>query len=92
MKYSTPEKHGIKSADIAAYIKTLEDANLSMHDIIIARHGEIVFETYWKPFHKDNFRHLQHKYLLHYYQRQIPVQIRRKLLSDIRISKLLFSF
>ena len=53
MKYSTPEKHGINSSDIQAYIKVLEDANLSMHDIIIARHGEIVFETYWKPFHKD---------------------------------------
>lgn len=53
MKYSKPEKMGIKSSDIKEYIEVLENANLSTHDLIIMRHGEIVFEKYWKPFHKD---------------------------------------
>lgn len=53
MKYSEPEKLGIKSADIQNYIRTLEEADLSTHDLIIMRHGNIVFEHYWEPFNKD---------------------------------------
>lgn len=53
MNYSTPEKQGIRSADIKEYIEILENANLSTHDVIIMRHGKIVFEKYWEPFHKD---------------------------------------
>ena len=53
MKYTKPEKMGIKSSHIKAYIELLEKAGLSTHDLIIMRHGEIVFEHYWKPFDKD---------------------------------------
>lgn len=53
MNYSTPEKQGIRSAYIKEYIEILEEANLSTHDVIIMRHGNIVFEKYWEPFHKD---------------------------------------
>lgn len=53
MNYSTPEKMGISSSDIEEYIKVLESSNLSTHNLIIMRHGNIVFEKYWAPFHKD---------------------------------------
>ena len=53
MLYSTPEKEGISSANIQAFLQVLEDAQLPMHDVIICRHGKIVFEKYWAPFHKD---------------------------------------
>ena len=53
MNYSTPEKQGISSADILEYIKALEDADLATHSVIIARHGNIVFEKYWEPFHPE---------------------------------------
>jgi len=36
-KYGTPESVGIDSSKIKEYIKVLEDANLSTHDIIIMR-------------------------------------------------------
>ena len=52
-KYGTPESCGIKSENIKKYIETLENANLSTHDIIIVRNNTIVYENYWKPFHKD---------------------------------------
>ncbi len=53
MKYITPEKVGISSKKIMELIQSYEKAGLNMHDIIIARHGKICFETYWKPFHAD---------------------------------------
>ena len=56
MKYSSPEKNGIKSADIQRFVKKLVDSNLITHNILIVRHGEIVFEKYFEPFHKD-FHH-----------------------------------
>ena len=52
-KHTTPEKRGISSKNIEKYIKMLEGRKLSTHDIIIMRDDEIVFESYWAPFHKD---------------------------------------
>lgn len=56
MKRTTLEKAGISSAKVKEYIELLEREGLSTHDIIIARRGEIAFETYWKPFH-EKFNH-----------------------------------
>ena len=53
MKYTTPEKMGISSSSIKRYLEALAKADLSTHDVIIARGGNIVFEKYWQPFDKD---------------------------------------
>ncbi len=53
MKYSTPEKLGIKSEWIKEFIEYMEKTGLCTHDFIIMRHDQIVFENYWAPFHKD---------------------------------------
>ncbi len=53
MEYIKPEKVGISSDNILKMIKKLNDSGLNMHDTIIARHGKICYEAYWKPFHKD---------------------------------------
>ena len=53
MKYSTPEKCGISSANIKKLIDRFETSALSTHNVIIARGDTIVFEKYWEPFHKD---------------------------------------
>lgn len=53
MKYSTPEKEGIKSSYIKEYVQKLEEYNLSSHNLLIMRHGKVIFESYWAPFHKD---------------------------------------
>ena len=45
-----PEEVGIPSQCIFDYLKKLEDAELSVHDMIIVRHGKICFENYWEPF------------------------------------------
>jgi len=56
MNLKTPESLGIRSEDILAYIKLLEEKNLSTHDILIMRGNDLAFEAYWEPFHKD-FQH-----------------------------------
>ena len=53
MKYSIPEKEGIKSSYIKEFVKSLEDARLITHNLIIMRNDKIIFENYWEPFHKD---------------------------------------
>jgi len=54
--YATPEETGISSANIQKYIDVLESSELVTHNLIIMRHGKIVFEHYWEPFDRD-FRH-----------------------------------
>lgn len=54
--YASPESVGIPSAEIEACIRELEAQELYMHSFMVIRHGKIVTEGYWKPFHKD-FRH-----------------------------------
>lgn len=53
MKYSSPEKQGISSGNILQYLKILENSRMATHNMIIMRNDEIVYEAYWKPFHKD---------------------------------------
>ncbi|MBQ2766158.1 MAG: beta-lactamase family protein [Clostridia bacterium] len=50
---TTPERAGIDSAHIRAFMETLEKHDLATHSIIIARGGKILFEHYIAPFHKD---------------------------------------
>ncbi len=59
MKYSLPEECGISSAAIEKFMRLLEDRRVYMHDIIIAKGDNIIFEKYWAPFH-ENFLHRQY--------------------------------
>lgn len=56
MKYIKPEEAGISSDNIREYLDRLEKGDLSTHNIILMRGNDILFEKYWKPFHK-NFLH-----------------------------------
>ena len=53
LKYTTPEKAGIPSENIAKFIDILEEKQLSTHDLILSRGNEIFFEKYWEPFGPD---------------------------------------
>ncbi len=54
--YTSPEKMGIHSENILAFIKKLDELRMATHEIIIMRGNNIVHEAYWKPFNKD-FKH-----------------------------------
>ena len=47
---------GVPEDALRKYLKYLDDAQLSTHDMIIARGDGIFFERYWEPFHPE-FRH-----------------------------------
>lgn len=53
MNNVTPERAGIRSADIRSYVQFLESHHYAMHSILIARGDDIIFEHYVKPFHAD---------------------------------------
>lgn len=53
MNTSTPERAGIRSSDIRAFVQMLESHHHAMHSILIARGNDIVFEHYTPPFDKD---------------------------------------
>ncbi len=55
-KEVTPEKAGIPSESILAFIKQLEDNQVNVHSFLMARGEEVFAEGYWKPFNKD-FQH-----------------------------------
>lgn len=59
MNNITPEQAGISTQNIIDFLKKIEDANLSTHNIILAKGENIFFEHYWDPFNKD-FLHRQY--------------------------------
>ena len=54
--YVAPETGGIHSVKIREYLQALQEAELSVHSIIIGRGNDILFEKYFSPFTAD-FRH-----------------------------------
>ncbi len=48
---SSPEAQGISSEGIAALFTHVENADLPLHGLVVVRHGYIVTEAYWYPFH-----------------------------------------
>jgi CubicO group peptidase (beta-lactamase class C family) len=59
MNFKKPEECGISSASIEKLVRRLEEKKLFTHSLIIAKGDNIIFENYWKPFHKD-FLHRQY--------------------------------
>ena len=53
MNYTTPEREGISSVNIKKYIDSLEEHQLSTHNIIMMRGENIFFEKYWEPFYPE---------------------------------------
>ena len=54
----TPEKYGISSNDIAAILEGYRKAGLSMHGMVVMRHGEVVAEAYAEPFDADTLHRM----------------------------------
>jgi len=50
---ATLESTGIPSGAVMKVIRELEDKRLPMHSLLILRHGELVHESYWKPFCRE---------------------------------------
>ena len=46
-----PEEVGISSEDVLKFVKSLDDGFTEMHSLMIMRHGKIVAEGWWAPYH-----------------------------------------
>ncbi len=49
----TPEQCGISSRDIRNMIEEWNENGFAMHSVLLARHGQICYEGYWAPFHRE---------------------------------------
>ena len=54
----TPEKYGISSEDITKVIEGLEKEGLSMHSVLVMRHGEVIAECYAAPFDENSLHRM----------------------------------
>ena len=50
---SSPEEQGLPSAAIEALVDRLENEGLEPHSLMIIRHGHVVAEAWWTPYHRD---------------------------------------
>jgi len=51
--FASPESQGVPSGAILEMLDFLEEKRVCMHSFILMRHGAVVAEGYWPPFHKD---------------------------------------
>ena len=50
---STPEAQGVSSAEILAFIEAADKEFDSLNSIMVVRHGHVVVEGWWAPYHAD---------------------------------------
>jgi CubicO group peptidase (beta-lactamase class C family) len=50
---STPEKQGIASADLLAFIDAADEEIDTMNSFMLVRHGHVVAEGWWAPYDRD---------------------------------------
>ncbi|MTD14723.1 serine hydrolase [Nakamurella sp. YIM 132087] len=50
---STPEEQGLPSAAVTALVDRLEREGLEPHSLMVLRHGRLLAESFWAPYHPD---------------------------------------
>ncbi len=56
---SAPEKQGVRSEDILAFLDEVERAGLELHSFMLMRHGHVIAEAWWWPYSADRV-HMTH--------------------------------
>jgi CubicO group peptidase (beta-lactamase class C family) len=50
---STPEAQGVSSVALLSLIDRLERTGLEPHSLMVLRHGQVIAEGWWEPYHRD---------------------------------------
>ena len=50
---STPEAQGVPSAALLALVARLESQGCEPHSLMVLRHGHVIAEGWWAPYHRD---------------------------------------
>ncbi len=56
LEFVTPESEGLPSAAVLDLLDFFDEERINMHSFMLARHGKILAEAYYKPF-DENFMH-----------------------------------
>jgi len=51
---STPEAQGISSSAILAFVEAVEENVEALHSLMVLRHGKVVAEGWWEPYHRED--------------------------------------
>ena len=52
-KAKYPEQAGVSSAELAAFVRDIEDSAIELHSVIVISNGKIAFERYREPYGPD---------------------------------------
>ena len=58
-RMSTPEKQGVDSRQILAMFQNIQSSRLDFHSILVVRHGYLITEAYWAPYHRNTIHNLK---------------------------------
>jgi CubicO group peptidase (beta-lactamase class C family) len=50
---STPEAQGVSSAEILSFVDSVDKTIQSPNSVMVVRHGHVIAEGWWSPYHKD---------------------------------------
>ncbi len=50
---SSPEQEGVPSAALLSLIDRLEEQGLEPHSLMVLRHGRVIAEGWWAPYHRE---------------------------------------
>ena len=53
LQFARPEEMGVHPGLIADYVREMNARRKMCHSFLMMRHGKVIAEGYWKPFHKD---------------------------------------
>lgn len=53
LRYSRPEALGVHPAWIREYVEEMNARGKMCHSFLMMRHGQVIAEGYWKPFHEN---------------------------------------
>ena len=56
---STPEEQGVSSAGLLAFLEAVAKSEYEFHSFMMARHGQVIAEGWWKP-HAPDRNHVLH--------------------------------
>ncbi len=55
---SSPEQQGMDSVKLSELFKAVQNQEINIHSILIARHGYLIFESYFHPFDRESLHEI----------------------------------
>ncbi|MDQ6937676.1 MAG: beta-lactamase family protein, partial [Actinomycetota bacterium] len=53
---SAPQAKGVAAKDVLAFLDRLEAEHVELHSLMLLRHGHVLAEGWWDPYHRDGLQ------------------------------------